>query len=775
MGLYDDFFGNVKDKMIDGAVDRVIDNAKGKATLAKTYVWTCINKETHNSVVANLTFINKLGQRRRVPYAKLEEFCATEYVSNVIAQDGQIKMIGCNLSDIPDFRLNGYGQYDLRAPHDENWVYQKAFPYIQSQERLIQEDYRNGCLRTDRSKATQSNLTGNISAIKDISTATAVTVVTAAGVAVAGGAVVAGKAIYNQFNKKKVAEEQENICKRLNSYKELIQCLLTMKHRTNSLYERDTELVQYSNNMDANNELSGKLRDMVRQVGVLGCIDKANSSIEACKSRAVALKIIDAPMKVQGVYFGTLGAYITDLENSINSVRNLHSKTKQLLDRNISVKMQAEHERNMVMQHEYEQEVLIGKLTTELDDLITIVSGYKQSMNDDSNADFVYAAISNSDLANRINNASNQLDTIDDSFKRGELRDKVIHLNEDVRDIVNNIDSIRKQSANQIRNDINNELRDAERALDSLINGSYDFNDLNEIMQKINDAITHGKEKSLELGRLGDSCSYIVESRASALEEKLNKNRRSIDDSRREVEKQFTSLSKLDMTINKYLDECQNSDTSKKVRSSIENFTRACNSDIYFIKNTDVLEHARTKINDAKEQLEEIYNTRVQTEEQLKNQRTAAIANAIQEIEDKIKFIEEFKPSIIKESDIDKLRVASREEYEEPLRLLNCDYDELRLFRSKHQDLSSAASKKRRTFEDILNAEKRATNNLKNTINSIKNRINGLDKYSKDTVKRSIMNMTNDTDIDKLQDKEWVYIAIDELNQLYNAALTRLE
>ena len=775
MGLYDDFFGNVKDKMIDGAVDGVIDNAKGKATLAKTYVWTCINKETHNSVVANLTFINKLGQRRRVPYTKLEEFCATEYVSNVIAQDGQIKMIGCNLSDIPDFRLNDYGQYDLRAPHDENWVYNKAIPYIQSQERLIQEDYRNGCLRTDSSKATQSNLTGNISAIKDISTATAVTAVTAAGTAVVAGTVVAGKAIYNQFNKKKVQEEQENICKRLNNYKELIYCLLTMKHRTNSMYESNLELVQYNNNIDADNETTGKLRDMVRQMGVISTLNKASSSIEACKSRAVSLKILDAPMKVQGVYFGTLGAYITDLENNINSVRNLHNETKQLLDRNVSIKMQEEHEINMTMQHDYEQGMLIDRLTTELEELETIVSGYKQSMNDDSNADFVYAAISNSDLANRINNASSKLDTIDDSFKRGELRDKVIQLNEDVRDIVNNIDSIRKQSANQIRNNINNELRDAERALDSLINGSYDFNDLNEIMQKINDAITHGKEKSVELDRLGDSCSYIVESRASALEEKLSKNRRSIDDSRREIEKQVTTLNKLDMTVSKYLDECQNSDTSKKVRSSIENFTRACNSDIYFIKNTAVLEQARTKMDAAKEQMEDIYNSKVQAEESLKAQKATAVSDVIREVEDKIRFVDNFKPTIVKEDDLDKLKILSREEYEEPLRLLGCDYDDLRLFRSKHNDLTSIASKKRRALEEVLSKESRAIENIKSTISNIKNKINTLDKYSKEYVKKNIINLANDTNIDKLQEKEWVYTAIDELTQLYNAALANLE
>ena len=75
---------NITGRVVDGAIDGTIDVVKERNALNTTYVWTAINKETHSGKIANIIFVNKLGQRRRVQYDALPEFCLNHYVSNIM-------------------------------------------------------------------------------------------------------------------------------------------------------------------------------------------------------------------------------------------------------------------------------------------------------------------------------------------------------------------------------------------------------------------------------------------------------------------------------------------------------------------------------------------------------------------------------------------------------------------------------------------------------------------------------------------------------------------
>lgn len=62
MGLFD----SIQESLVDNAVDCAIDKAKYRGQLEKTFVWTAINRETHDGKLANIIFCSKLGQRQRV-------------------------------------------------------------------------------------------------------------------------------------------------------------------------------------------------------------------------------------------------------------------------------------------------------------------------------------------------------------------------------------------------------------------------------------------------------------------------------------------------------------------------------------------------------------------------------------------------------------------------------------------------------------------------------------------------------------------------------------
>ena len=64
--MYSDLVNNLKDRVIDGAIDSTLTSFKDNQILNKTFVWTAISKETYSGKIAYILFINKNIYRRRV-------------------------------------------------------------------------------------------------------------------------------------------------------------------------------------------------------------------------------------------------------------------------------------------------------------------------------------------------------------------------------------------------------------------------------------------------------------------------------------------------------------------------------------------------------------------------------------------------------------------------------------------------------------------------------------------------------------------------------------
>lgn len=184
-----------------------------------------MNKETHNSALLNIVFVDKTGRKRRVAYNRVAEFISNNYVSNVVIDNGTIKVLGCSLTDLPDYQMQNDGSYVKRGLYDENWVYSKAQPFVLDQERKLREDVATKTVKgmsdnNDSGGSFSSNLrtaSGIAKSVSDTAKAAALTSVVTAGTAAVGGVVagtvMASKAIGKKLNEKSIKDLQVDICK----------------------------------------------------------------------------------------------------------------------------------------------------------------------------------------------------------------------------------------------------------------------------------------------------------------------------------------------------------------------------------------------------------------------------------------------------------------------------------------------------------------------------------------------------------------------------------
>ena len=767
--MYGDIVNSFKDKIIGTAVDNVVDtgvnNLRDKNTLANTYVWTCINKETHNGNVANLTFINKLGKRQRVPYDRLAQFCQMNYVSNVIVEDGKVKMQGCSLYDLPNFKLNSYGQYDLSAPHDENWVYQKAIPYIQSQERLIQEDFANGCLKTSKGNGVQTNASANISAVaggisdvRGTAEAVAITAVTAAGAAAVTGTVVAGKAIFNQLNKKKLVEEQTKICTMLGKASDFIRVLTLAKHRTNAMYKNDKNLVAYNNEIEATNETTGKLTNELRSYGMNGCIQKMYGVINSAKARATSNKILDMKLNNANIGFGTLNAYIQNLENSLGELVKLHNETKALLDSNIAFKEE------------------LGKQKDIIKDLEYSINRWRSMINTlksrELNVNTVHTVKTEFDSYNFYNiqsKLSEKLGKLLDQQEKIRLHTVCTELSAETIEFDTKLIDLIKEARYVILGEINEALNKSDEALDYLLNAVYNNSEKMEKIEVFRSNINDAKTKMLKL-ELTDK--ETISERIKSLEERMNKSKNDMDMRAKSNEKQLAEYNKVLAIVERRRSEIANAKDAKAINSFIEKFNSDINSILRFdLNNQTLVDKVKVLAEEVRTEFSLAYNNRVMEEDRVENEALQKINEVTQKILDKKIWLEQYNPSIITEQNLEEIKIPSLIDYRTGIKAPSYDsnlYQPYRDMSDRYDELSSVYINKKRKYKDIIDDEKRVTTNFKREINGVRSKIRRLEKaYEKVYIENNIENLKTDVDREKIQDTSWLDTEIELLSQEY--------
>jgi hypothetical protein len=361
----------IADAIIGDKVDEAFDSVKGRMKASETTVWTAINRETYNSQTTHVIFINKLGQRQRVEWANIATFLQNNYVSNVtIGKDGSPEFVGVTIYSLPEYKLKSDGQYEAKANIGEQAVYQKAASLIASQERLINEDLRNGCLKGYTDKI--GSVSDTVKGVSDIVQGAAITALATAGVAAAGGAVAIGKQIYKSANKKSTIQAQEQLYKYLVNVESIVNILLATKSATNNDI-RNRKITQYSNAFEDSHNKSNKLHTELRQLGINGCLDNVNRMLMTASSKGQKYDALDTKLEIGVNQYGSINDYMTAIRGKMDYVRNEHAKTEQLINYFINEKNQ-----RMAAQKNEQQRLMIAE-QQRLDNLIGMIGSIEET------------------------------------------------------------------------------------------------------------------------------------------------------------------------------------------------------------------------------------------------------------------------------------------------------------------------------------------------------------------------------------------------------------
>lgn len=784
--MIDAFIGSITDYIADSAVDSIVNKAKDSITANTTYVWTAVNKETHSGKIANLIFVNTIGQRQRVAYEDLDVFIRNNYVSNVMFSDGKIEILGCSIYDLPDYRLGSDGQYRVYGTHDENWVYNKALPYIQSKERKIQEDKANKCLKSSDNKEVQTNITGNIRAIKDISVAAAVTSVTVAGAAGVAGVAVAGKAIYNQVNKKKLTEIQVNIYKKLERYEKIIDCIIKMKSKTNNLIESNPDIVEYNSRLEAEQETTGMIKSDIIRYGISGCITKIESVIEQSKSTAVTNKILDLPIKNSELHeslsYGTLGIYINKLNSRLDILKQQHERTRQLILFNRQTKIDQRNTENLRIQQEQEKQLRLQKeaerqnnLGIEINELQHQIENKIRLFNDINNVNIEDKAreFNSSNIQNLIISIKDKTNQITDFNKKHDIQLKVMEYQDKYSSIQNKINKIQTEIMSNTKNDVINTLNSIESSIEELMQG----NSTNERYLAIMNDITNKKsEVRVNMEGLLSSEKAALEHRLESLSKKLEVNQKSIEIGIKKTEADQNNIVDLENLINKYQEEIKSILDSKEIKKSIDKFTSSSRLCINKLNNQTLTKEWRQKVSDKQEEFNNLYQQRIELENNEKERLNQLGEELIKELKAEIQrisdiSIDDITNEKLKELDADE---SILDKIEKELRSNKFELSISRDIKDKLNTLKNTSRRKKNDAESILTKEKRAIDNLTSELLFIEKQIDSINKYNKDGILRKLNNIETSLDYNKLREREWVDKRVKELKNLYENKLAEI-
>jgi hypothetical protein len=765
--IADSIAGNAIDKVVDTAVDSI----KEKNTLNNTFVWTAINKETHGGQTANIIFINKLGQRRRVQYEQLVNFCTDNYVSNIVINDSKPSMVSITFHDLPNYILKSDGSYNLVGKYSEQDIYNKALAYIQSQERKIAEDIQNGCLKGNKQpEKTQSNITENLENAKDLAVAGAVTAITTAGVAAAGGIGLGVNAIYRKINEKKLSEVQYNMYKQLSSNYSMIEALIKVKDRTNDIASMN-KYTNYSNQMEIDSCTNDKTRNLLRQYSMKGCIDKLTGLIAQCKANATTYKILDVPVKDNnGKKLGTLNSYITSTESRLNYLKHLHDTTRLIIEGNRNEERQRSEQEQQRIYIEQQQ----NQLKFEIDnDICALEKQIGQWLITDINVDNAFnkkndfERLGIEQQIDRINSIINQLI---DSNEKFAYQNRVNYILNNKLVIEGNINNRLNENRDNTRREIVDKINDIENSLEQLILGRVQLDKCQETLSSINSGIMDIRIK-LQSVDLYDKDMLL--DKLESVNNRLTTNKRQIENGISSSERDQKHINNIKSQITKSETEIENLSKPNELKLAISNFTRMISTDLNSIKNTELLSTWQEEIRRKTEE----FNNKLTMQEQ-KKQEQEALAEQLQqslqsELDIEIKRVNEFIVQEVTKENLEafKLDLTNLKDTIESTE--NLDRTFKSSIKRKISDLEYNYNKKYREAERLLDSENSAIISLKSDIAELKIRVNSLGDSSFNTEKKindSIIRLINSSKYLKLRNKTWIDNEINDLKTLLESA-----
>lgn len=748
--MYSDLVNNLKDRVIDGAIDSTLTSFKDNQILNKTFVWTAISKETYSGKIAYIVFINKNMYRRRVQYDQLGEFCRQNYVSNVIVNEGKVSMVGITFNDLPD--ISGYS----RSRYTEQEIYNKAMPYIQSTERKIYEDFDMKCLKGHENDGeVKSNFSSNLSNIKDIAQAGAITAVTAAGSAAVAGIGVGVAKAYQAVNKKKLTEIQMDLLKQLYNCYNMTEELIKIKQITNNKLQQNKNVLAYNNSLDAENDLNGKLRALIMQHGVNGCIARIESLTQQYVAKATSNKILDMPFNNKGNKAGTIGAYSNNILSRVTYLKQLHETTKQLIDNNIKLKReqeQAEAERRFL---ESQQGSIINELNSDLNNLEEKIMNYDPDLIGDNNISEKYNEFLGLNLDMTAETTGYTLEQVMDNSLKLQYSERLSRIKYDINSMKTRYNSRVESVKAKFKNDIIRDINSTDNLIERLIAGDIGGDDYVNTISTVNNNITTIRMK---IGKLSEQDKNTLKTKLDNLENKLESNRHNLKHGADLAEKDANKINEIKLLFSRTEVAINGCSETRYMSQEVTTFMSRANNELSYIKNNALAVEWRHKILEKKNEFNELIEQKKLEENQAKNQKEQVKKDLTNEIRQKTADLKLLNVKGYSTEDLENFE-SEEDYYQDKIDELNLDWTESKTLRDAFDKYKDAYAKKYKEAKEIIEDEEYATDYINRKFLELQVYIDNYDEssyYNKSRITKDLLKLKAEKYYTNIRDKSWV-------------------
>ena len=754
--MYGDLVNNLKDRVIDGAIDSTLTSFKDNQILNKTYVWTAISKETYGGKIAYIVFINKNMFRRRVQYDQLGEFILNNYVSNVLVNDGKVSMVGMTFNDLPD--INGYS----RSRYTEQDIYNKAFPYIQSTQQKIYEDFNMKCLKGANMEEVHSNFSENLSNVKDTAQAVAFTAMTAAGTAAVTGIAVGATKIYKAANKQKLTELKIEIANQLINCSNLTEELIKVKQITNRKLQDDVTIIQYNSNIEAQNDQGGKVRGLILQYGMNGCISKVEGLINQCVAKADSNKILTESINSSGTNIGTIDAYSKSVMYRVNYLKQLHDNTKQIIMSNIQYKKDKEQRDAERRYLESQQTRIISELDADLIEVESKINDYNTDITD-ANARVKLKEFDRLDLDTMLTSSEFSVEQILDNNTKQQYVLRIRELKTRYNNTINILNNHIRNNELTIKNEIAQDLNDTDSIVENLIAGRIGGDNYINSINTVNSKIT---ELRIKVNDVKDYDRETLVQRINSIETKLNSNRRALETGLTNAERDSNKVSEIKFSISKCETDIANAVKASEIKSAIDVLSKGTQVKLGYLKNSYLVEEWRQKVEDKISEFNQIYNSKLESEQRELESNIQILLDLIDEIKAETARIRAINIDNYTRTDLDNF-IVDVDAYKLRIPDVKNERTHLMVANNAINELRNEYTKKRREITTMLDSEDRYMRSLTSKLDTIQAKINSrIDDSNNEKFKRELNSVRSDYNYLKIRDKVTVDTRINELTAM---------
>lgn len=552
----------------------------------------------------------------------------------------------------------------------------------------------------------------------------------------------------------------------------MIDILTRTKYATNNELKADSSIVDYNNDFEARHNNRTKLVNEIRQYGIVECVKNIESRIEGLRSQAETNKVLEYSLKGINTTYGTLQAYIGSLSNRIATLKQLHTKTGNLLKQHRQQMQMIEQQRQAAEQNRRYQDNLLNTIDNSMQDLDTKLSQVEASTIDQDSVVFIQQTVQSLSLSNLISNIDNQVNQLQDENIRYAYRGSLQSYNQRIGNINNSITRVLETKKQNCRNEISQSLDIVDTKVAELISGRYYGTEYTDTMSEVEQRLA----KSLaDIELLNEVDKNVLKARIENLATKLDNNRAEIEKGVTKATQDKNTFDEVESTLANFRIQINENSDSREIKDALYTLNGSTLRKANNINNQDLRSRALQKLNDIvtefTNRIDQIERDKQQKAEELNvlgNQLLDEIRQEITKVDNQIK-------EVYEQSDLDNFKVDV-DAFSDRLRAENFEYKIKNEINQALSTLRSHYRTKKYDMESFLNKYNRAVNNINTTLAMNKSKIENSSArtWELQSAIEKLNNLKFNSDYSLLRDKETVDREIQQLIDQANTKLSSL-